>query len=224
MNTAARILVLSPHADDEVLGCGGFIARRAAEGCEVHVLVATVGDVRNVDGSMKSSSAERRAELAEAARILGVARHEVLFADVENRLDTLPRIEIVTRLDRALATGGYEEVFLPCPSHHQDHRVLLDAGLAALRTRPAVRSVRLVALYEYAWSAWPEAAASTGRWYVSITPFVARKLAALRAYRSQLQKPPHPLSPESVERLAAQRGAECGEDFAELFHVVRMHG
>lgn len=219
-----RILVLSPHADDEVLGCGGFLARRAAEGHEIHVLVATIGDVLNSDGSLKSTNDERRAELAEASRILGVAHHEVLFEDCENRLDTLPRIDVVTRFDRALMEGQYDHVMLPGPSHHQDHRVVLEAGLAALRTRPAVRSVRLIAQYEYAWSAWPESAPSIGRWYVSITKTLPQKLAALRAYRSQLAAAPHPLSPASVERLAAQRGAECGVDYAELFHVVRMHG
>src|SRR5688572_7808705 len=97
-----RILVLAPHADDEVLGCGGFIARRAAEGCEVHVLVATIGDVCDVNGTSKSSATERCAELAEASRILGVAHHEVLFENYENRLDTLPRLDLVTRLDRVL--------------------------------------------------------------------------------------------------------------------------
>lgn len=219
-----RILVVSPHADDEVLGCGGFIARRSEEGCEVDVLVGTIGDVVHVDGTLKSSAAERHAELAEAARILGVARHRVLFEGHENRLDTLPRVSIVSELDRAIAGGGYEQVLLPGPSHHQDHRVLLEAGMAALRTRPAVKSVRLVAHYEYAWSAWPESAPSIGKWYVAISRQLGRKLDALRAYRSQLPEAPHPLSPESVERLAAQRGAECGVAHAELFHVVRMFG
>ncbi len=39
-----RVLIIAPHADDEVLGCGGTIARYVDNGDDVHVLVTTMGD------------------------------------------------------------------------------------------------------------------------------------------------------------------------------------
>jgi len=216
------VLVIAPHADDEVLGCGGTMARRAAEGREVHVVVASIGDVLRSDGSLKVRSAERRSELAEACRRLGVASHEVLFEGMENRLDTLPRIEIVSQLDRVLQRRAWDEVFLPGVACHHDHEVVCEASLAALRQRPGRKRECLSAQYEYPHSTWSNGPSDAGMWYVSLGRHLETKLSALAAYASQSVPEPEPLSIEGVRRLALLRGVEVGVEAAERFRILRQ--
>jgi LmbE family N-acetylglucosaminyl deacetylase len=126
----------------------------------------------------------------------------------------------MNRLD-ALATAGYDQVFLPVPSHHQDHQIVYQVGFAALRPRGSP-GPSLVAAYEYPYVGWAPEEPRGGRWYVDISGTLDRKKAALAAYRTQAASPPHPLSWEAVETLARQRGFESGFRHAELFHVLRM--
>lgn len=214
------VLVIAPHADDEVHGCGGTIARRVAEGREVHVVVVSMGAVDRPDGSLKVTADVRRSELAEACRRLGVAHHEVLLDGFENRLDQLPRIEIVSRLDRVLARRDWDEVFVPARSTHQDHEAVNAACLAALRQRSGRRRERRAALCEYTYATWATGPDELGAWYVALGPHLDTKLRALSAYASQRAPDPEPLSVEGVRRLAALRGSEVGLDSAERFRIL----
>jgi len=96
-NTA---LVVAAHPDDEVLGCGGTIARLATAGCDVHVafLADGVGS-RDVAQRVDAGQLEqRRAAAQKAADILGVA--SVSFDDLpDNRLDTVPLLDIAQRVE-----------------------------------------------------------------------------------------------------------------------------
>src|SRR5262245_38279621 len=76
----ARILVVAPHADDETLGCGGTIARRAAEGHEVHVAVVTGHGDEPHPLWPRTAWDQVRAEARRAAEILGV--RELHFDEV----------------------------------------------------------------------------------------------------------------------------------------------
>jgi LmbE family N-acetylglucosaminyl deacetylase len=213
-----RILIIAPHADDEVLGCGGLIARRVREGHDVEVAVVTMGDV-HLGGVVKSTAERRREELARAASILGIPEPAVLFPGYENRLDTLPRIDLIGRLDGLVA--GRDQVFLPYASHHQDHRLVHDAGLAALRSRGRP-GPSLVALYEYPYVGWPPEPVPGGHYYVDVGGVLDVKRTALLAYGSQACAAPHPIAWDSVEALARQRGIQAGCAHAELFYVLRM--
>jgi LmbE family N-acetylglucosaminyl deacetylase len=215
------VLVIAPHADDEVLGCGGTIARRVSEGHEVHVVVASLGDVSRPDGSLKVRAPVRRSELEESCRRLGVASHEVLFEDLENRLDTLPRVEILSQLDRLLERRHWDEVFFPGPACHQDHEVVRSVSIAALRQRPGRKRERLSAQYEYPQSTWSNGPDDSGMRYVSLGRHLETKLFALAAYASQAVPEPEPLSIGGVRRLALLRGVEVGVESAERFRILR---
>ncbi len=217
-----NVLILAPHADDEVLGCGGLISRRVQDGHTVDVAVASIGTVHLSDNTIKATAKRRRTEMEEAGRRLGVHSSRVLFEDVENQLDTIPMLKIVSALDMILREKSYHQVFLPYPSHHQDHEILYRAGFSALRTKGSGCTPSLIALYEYPYVSWTPNQWPGGRLYLDIGEHLETKLHALAAYESQVAPPPHPTSVEAVRTLAAMRGMECGRLFAELFYVVKM--
>jgi N-acetylglucosamine malate deacetylase 1 len=218
MNT----LFIVPHADDEALGCGGTIARYADEGHAVHLVVATVSDVHRGD-ALKATAASRLTELHRSCDVLGVRRLTVLDSQHENRLDALPRLDLIKPLDALLREADYDQVFFPSPSHHQDHRVMYDVSLAALRPGgPARFTPHLIAAWSYTYTGWADPDPAAGFLYVDISNHLERKVTALRCYASQLPPPPHPISPEAVRALATLRGVECGCAAAERHALISL--
>jgi LmbE family N-acetylglucosaminyl deacetylase len=219
---ASNILILAPHADDEVVGCGGMIARRAAEGYSIHVVVAAIGGLKHRHLNDTTSLEQRKQELAKAADILGVSKTTILYEGMDMRLDTVPQVDIVTKLDSILDQTYYEEVYFPFASHNHDHQELYRAAYAALRTTSGRRIPRLSALYEYAFFGWNPTEIRGGKLYIDITDHLEAKIKAFEIYASQLRAFPHPCSPQAISTLAATRGAECMCTAAELFYIQRM--
>ena len=217
-----KILVVAPHADDEVLGCGGMIVRRVREGHAVDVVVVTVGTVYRSNKELKSTEEVRLEELNQAARSMGVHTTSVLYPGFENSLGRLETVKLISRLEVLLNEGGYDQVFIPYASHHQDHRIVHDACFSALRQGALSYSPSVIAMYEYPYISWTPGSVCGGRYYVDISSALEGKEEALGAYRSQLYPPPSPVSLEAIRTLASMRGIECGCLFAELFFVLKM--
>jgi LmbE family N-acetylglucosaminyl deacetylase len=216
-----HLLVVAPHADDEVLGCGGLIAKRARAGWAVHVVIAAAGGITPRGATELPTVDARQAELRAACDLLDVAQVTVLYPGYDMRMDTVPMLEIVSKLDALLDATPYAEVYLPYASINHDHQVLYRAMLAALRPAAGRKLPRLTAAYEYALIGWQPEPPAGGKLYVAIDELLDIKLSALRCYPSQVRPFPHPCSPEAVRALAHFRGMEIGVSAAELFYVLR---
>ena len=221
VSASRRVLVIAPHADDEVIGCGGTIARATRQGDEVVLIVMAAGGIQHRHTGVVTTTAERSAEMWEASRHLGILDSRILFPDFDMRLESLPMLRIVTALDEILETGPFDECYIPTPGHNLDHRLTHDACLAALRPGGPQR-VAMVALYENTYPGWSSRSGAGGRLYVDIASTLDAKVAALGAYKSQVREYPHPTSVEAVRRLAAMRGLECGREAAERFQILSM--
>lgn len=216
-----RILVIAPHADDEVIGCGGTIARAARRGAEVSLIVMATGGIKHRHLLEAVTTDERLIEIETACRTLGIAQSKVLFPGHDMRLEDVPMLELVTALDATIFSADYDECYIPEPNHNLDHRRTHEAAVTALR--PCGRRLpRLIALYEGTVLGWQSSAGIGGKLYVDVAATLDTKIAALRAYRSQIRSYPHPVSEDAVRRLAAMRGLECGMDCAERFQLLQM--
>jgi LmbE family N-acetylglucosaminyl deacetylase len=213
----ASILIVSPHADDEIIGCGGMIAKSEAD---IDLVVVTIGNPR--DG-VQAPIGARKAELEASCRALGVRDWQVLYYGLSGFLDTLEMFDLVGRLESIISAGRYDEVYYPLPCHMHDHEIVNRACWAALRPGAHEYPPRLVAMYEHTWPGWSRGY-SMGKMYVDISETIERKLAALECYQSQLQRhrPGHPISGEAVGVLATARGMEVGLAHAELYYIVQM--
>jgi LmbE family N-acetylglucosaminyl deacetylase len=118
-----RILIISPHADDEVIGCGGMIALASKEGIEVTIIVMATGGVKHCHLHEKATTENRITELKASASSLGVSITKVLFPEKDMKLSTIPELEIVTMLDTVLNDNEYDECYIPEPNHNLDHRI-----------------------------------------------------------------------------------------------------
>jgi len=223
----SHVLVVAAHPDDEVLGCGGTIARLAGEGAEVRILILADGETSRpaAAGAGKRHAIEQRNEAAEkACKVLGCAAVEVLTLP-DNRLDGVELLDVVQRIEKAIEKHKPERVF----THHSgdvniDHRVVHDAVIAACRPVPG-HPVRELFFFEVPssteWRPPGSAASFHPNCYFDIGATLHKKREALQAYASELREFPHPRSLEGVEALARWRGATVGVAAAEAFVLGR---
>ena len=215
------VLVVAPHADDEVLGCGGVITKHANSGDTVHVLVVTRGDAEMFPDSLL---AQIRAELQRAHAVLGVA--SVTFLDFPApKLVTIPAHVVAARMRRHILRLQPDSVFLPHRGDiHNDHRACYWAALVACRPHPDQKAAKLLCyetLSETEWGAPDGAEFFVPNVFVDISCFLGQKLKAMSCYESQLKQPPHSRSLEAIEALAKVRGAAAGVSAAEAFMLIR---
>lgn len=164
---AKAVLVLAPHPDDEVFGCGGAIARHAGAGVAVCVVVLT-------DGARYGDAQVRQRESLAAAGLLGYGVPE--FWNYPDR-GLVCTDALVQRLVEKIALSGTDLVYVPSPWEvHPDHRQTCQLGVAAVRR--SAPDVRLV-FYEVGMPLWPNV-------LLDITPLVEVKGAAMRCFGSQL--------------------------------------
>lgn len=221
------VLVVAAHPDDEVLGCGGTLARWVAQGRQVRVLFLTDGvgaRAGTVDAATADAAARRRAAAEEAAGILGLTATEFLdFPD--NRMDSVEMLTVVQEVERRIKLFSPSVVL----SHHVgdvniDHQVAHHATVTACRPQPG-SSVRELLFFETASSSeWrPKGSAEpfVPNMFVDISETLPGKLDALRAYGEEIRPYPHARSFAGIESLARWRGATIGVQAAEAFIVGR---
>ncbi len=221
------ILVLAAHPDDEVLGCGGTIAKLADEGAAVYVAFLSDGVFSRTgeEQAQRSELAARRAAAQKACAILGVK--SVSFSDFpDNRMDTIPLLEITQAVETLIVQHQPEIVF----THHVgdvniDHRRLHEAVVTACRPQrwhPVKTLLSFEVPSSTEWQLPGSAPPFTPNWFVDISTTLVRKLAALEIYAEELRAWPHPRSLQGVEHLAHWRGATVGVDAAEAFILGRQ--
>lgn len=217
------IVVVAAHSDDEALGCGGTISRHAAAGDAVHLVFLADG-VTSRTGTSGVGLPEREAAAAQAHKCLGVRSVSYLgFPD--NRLDSVPLLEIVQRLEEVLAPLAPEVVY----THHHgdlnvDHRITHEAVMTACRPLPGATVREIYAFEVMSSTEWggPGVVPFVPQLSVDITPHLDTKLAALAAYQLEMRPAPHSRSIEHIRALALHRGHSVGVHAAEAFMVVRV--
>lgn len=219
------ILLVFAHPDDEVLGCGGTVARLVKEGHEAYTLILGEGITSR---DHKRNKRLREGELKElknqallANSIVGVK--EVFFYDLpDNRFDTVPFLDIVKKIEEIKNKIKPSIIFTHFPNDlNIDHRITYQAVITA--TRPTKdETVREIYSCEILSSTeWNYPLSFNPDVYFDITTTFNSKLEAIKKYASELRDYPHPRSLKGVEVLARYRGMQVGREYAEAFKTVR---
>jgi LmbE family N-acetylglucosaminyl deacetylase len=221
-----RLLIVSPHPDDETSGCGGTVAKATRLGSDVYVIYVSVGTVGHYGRGLVRADT-RVAEVDDVATILGVKDYELLYTD--SSLDTLARRDLVTLLEKqarlAIDNVRPDMLLIPAKSYHQDHRAVHEACMSACRPHlPAHKAfVETVLSYDQPQLTWGIGSEFRPDVYVEISEDdLATKLRAHGRYASQMLPEPHPGSLANVERLARVRGSDVCVRAAEAFQCHRL--
>ena len=216
-----RVLIIAPHPDDEIIGVGGTIAKRAKAGDEVYVCIVTKGKAPlfNLDFIEQG-----RRECREADAKLGVK--ETIFLDFPAvMLETIPRYELNGKVEAVVQNIKPEEVYIPHRGDMQiDHQMVVDAAMVAVRPRGDDYPKRVYAyetLSETGWNIPNVTNEFIPTVYENITDTYDAKMEAMSVFKSQLAPFPAARSVGAIEALAKFRGATVSVEAAEAFSLVR---
>ena len=217
LSPKGKILIIAPHQDDEILGCGGYIRKNIENGGSVAVLFITSGwsGVRNKKMSKNERVKIRENEAIKAGKVLGIKKFiflrkndRAIYADKTLLFDIVKTIQTIQ-----------PDIIL---SPHEDdadleHQVvnkltkeaawLAKEGTLITKLSPA-RQLKEILFYEV----WAPIKKPTV--YVDITKHIGQKIKALKQYKSQLQQKDYI---SIISGLNMFRGGIKGFKYAEAF-------
>jgi LmbE family N-acetylglucosaminyl deacetylase len=217
------VLVVAAHTDDEALGCGGTIARHVAEGDTVYAVFMADG-VTSREGTVQEDLIGRNTAAENARAILGI-KENIYLCLPDNRMDSVPLIEVVQKLEPIIDKLQPNIVY----THHHgdlnvDHRITHQAVMTACRPQPGF-SVREIYTFEIMSSTeWGTSNKDPfiPNYIVDIGNFISVKMRALEAYELEMRPQPHSRSIKHINILAKHRGYCVGVSVAEAFISVRV--
>jgi len=219
-----KVLVVAAHADDEILGCGGTMAKHVDAGDDVAVVFMTDGVGARPDDSASEDVELRESAANKALSIIG-ARLLAQLNLPDNSMDMMARIEITQQLEPIIDSFNPNIIY----THHGgdlnvDHRRVLEAVLTACRPQPHCNVDEIYSFEVASSTAWHGSSLArdfTPHCYIDISEQLNRKLQALEAYREEMRGFPHARSLKALEHQAHWRGSQIGVSAAEGFVVER---
>jgi len=221
------VLVVAAHPDDEVLGCGGTIARLAQEGCDVYIAILGEGVTSRYQRREEADLSLVKALHSRAQKVAELLGAEDLFMYnlPDNRFDTVPLLDVVKIIEELVERIRPQVIY----THHTgdlniDHVVVHRAVLTA--TRPTVgQLVREVYAFEVAssteWAFQQFQPVFRPNVFVDISATLETKVEAMRLYESEIRPFPHPRSSEALRVTAKRWGTFVGFGAAEAFELIR---
>jgi len=217
-----NILVIAPHADDEILGVGGTIAKYIKQGDSVYICISSRGYPPLFSEEYVKSIIK---EANECHKLLGIEK--TFFLDFPAAmLEKSNRNEINDKLHDVIDEVRPEIVFIPHYGDMQkDHEIIAKSSMVALRPKYK-HKVKAIYSYETVSETEWNIPHSTNTFiptvYVDISNYIQMKMEAMKEYKSQLSDFPNPRSLEALEALAKYRGSIINVRAAEAFALIRQ--
>jgi LmbE family N-acetylglucosaminyl deacetylase len=203
-----RIMIISPHPDDESIGCGGTIQKHVAEGDVVQVELLTSGERGGHDLCETEVARIREEEAMAAAAILGIA-HVEFYRQPDG--DLRANRTLVDRLSKRMSDWKPDIIYAPhSAEQHPDHRVALRLLQRALCSQDLNEPPRVLA-YEV-WTPLQQLDE-----IVDITPYMETKLRAIAAFESQTRVMNFVAAARGLARYRGEMHSWPGGEFAEVF-------
>lgn len=216
-----KILVVSAHPDDEVLGPGGSILAHARAGDEVSILLACCGTNLRYG---RDEADRLRATSEKVAALLGA--REVIFGDLPDQgLDSIPLTDVARTIEQTIASVEPEMIYTHFWGDiNRDHRILCEAVMVAARpyAAPGVTSIHCFETPSSTeWGPPAGLAQFHPQRFKDVSQVLQAKLDAFSLYETEVRPFPHPRSREALEARARTWGSIVGVEAAEAFVVAR---
>lgn len=216
-----NILVIAPHPDDEVIGCGGTIAKHVKNGDNVYAVIMTKGTSPMF---MPESVEKVRKECMEADKFLGV-KETIMLDFPASRMEEVQRFKLNDALVDIIQGIKPVVVYIPHRGDMQlDHKQTVDAAMVALRPRYKFIPKKVYCYETVSETGW-DIPNSTNEFipnsFNDISDELNIKIKAMEMFTTQLEKYPNARSIESIKALAVYRGTTMNMKAAEAFMIIR---
>lgn len=226
-----RILIVAAHPDDEILGAGATMAKHAAQGDIVHVVICATGAASRYSGGQSlndkvSSEIDELKTCANlAAKALGT-RAPIFLDFPDNQLDSITLLELIHKLEPIVNEVNPHIIYTHNGGDlNVDHEMVHRATVTSTRPLPGSNIEAIYTFETLSSTEWTSAQQQfpfVPNRFVDVSKHFDKKMAALKCYASEMRTFPHPRSYEAIEALAKLRGAVSGTEKAEAFGVFRQ--
>lgn len=217
-----NILVISPHPDDETLGCGGTILKHISN--KDHVFWLIVTDITDKQKWGEDRIKHRKKEIEMAAESYGFK--EIFNLSIEpTTLDSYPFVKLVEKISIIIKQITPSVIYVNYYGDvHTDHQVVCKATISATKmfnNNFIKRILMYETLSETNFSLLDLHNPFVPNYYVDITEFLEKKIDIMKIYKTEIKPHPFPRSEESIKSLAILRGSEVNVKYAEGFVLLR---
>ena len=221
-----KALVIAAHPDDEVLGCGGTIARLVADRHEVYITILGEGITSRYEKRRKTERTlieKLHAQSHKVGHYLSV-KEVILLGLPDNRFDTVPLLDIVKTVEKLITKFQPESIY----THHAgdlniDHQIVHRAVLTAARPLENC-PVKVIYTFEVPssteWAFGQFEPVFRPNVFVDITKTLEIKVQSMQLYESETRSFPHPRSTEALRAIARRWGIMAGVEAAEAFQLI----
>ena len=217
-----KILVISPHPDDEVLGAGGILLKAKKNGFKTKVLT--------ISTNFPSPILKKRLDLSlkeahQAHKILKVDKS--VFLNIPTLTLSKQNVpDLTSKIYNEISNFSPDIVIIPFPDRHQDHKIVFDLCMTVTRPKGTSRNIKLVACMEIPSATYYSAPTIEPNfypnWNIDISDTVSQKAKALTKYKTTLSKNENARSTKAIYSLASFRGSQVNFKYAESFYIIRM--
>lgn len=217
-----KIIVISAHPDDEILGVGGTLLKHKKREDEIYWLITT--NILESQGFSKERVNSRSEEIKTVAKKIGAKKTFQLDYPTMS-LSSSSLISMVPKISEMFNEVKPEIIYcLNRSDAHSDHRITFDAVMACTKSfrYPFIKQVLMyecISETEFAPNL-PEKMFMPN-YFVDITSFMSEKLELMKVYESEIGEYPFPRSLKNIKALATFRGASVGVEYAEAFQLIK---
>jgi len=223
-----KVLAVSAHIGDEIMGCGGTLLRHVRAGDAVRVVVLGEGwtsRTRSLEKGLEAVDLDAFEEQARGA-LSKLSISDVVFHRLpDNRFDRAPLLDIVKVIEREKAEFDPDTVYTNTMIDLGiDQRTTARAVATAFRPLPGERTSEILTFEVRSSTEWDYGLSGqqfAPNCFVNIARTLDAKLEALRALQTEARPWPHSRSIEAVAHHARGRGASVGLEAAEAYFVLR---
>jgi LmbE family N-acetylglucosaminyl deacetylase len=222
-----KILVFAAHPDDEMLGCGATLLKFKKKGYKIKSFFFGDGESsRNLKKKSTLSAIEKREKQAIEVSKKSKFEKPVFMRFPDNRLDTVPLLDIVKFIEKQIRFYKPEIIFTHFENDlNIDHQITYKAVMTA--SRPMSKTfVKKIYSFEIPSSTDFSLSSNSKKifnpnFFVEVNQTILKKLNLLKIYKNEIKKWPHTRSIKSIKNLAMYRGSQIGKKYAEAFILVR---
>ena len=216
----SKVLIISPHPDDETLGCGGTLLRHKSQGDQLYWCIIT--EMKTEMGWSDNLVKSRINEINSVKEIYE-------FIDVFNfgipptKVDTVPISDIVEKLSDIYKIIEPEIIYMPFPYDvHTDHQIVSKALKSTYKwfRHPYLRKILMYETLSETEFSFEAKNTFCPNVFINISEFLDLKIDVMKIFKSEMGNSPFPRSEKTIRSLAAVRGSQSGYKAAEAFQLL----
>ncbi|BEP30345.1 PIG-L deacetylase family protein [Helicovermis profundi] len=222
MNKTA--VVITPHPDDETLGCGGTLLVLKNIGYKINWLIVT--NIFEEFGFSKEKIESRNNEIDLVSKRYGFDIVKKIGIPT-SRVDEISKGKLVSEISNAFNEIKPNIIFAPFYNDvHTDHKAIAEATLSCtkwFRYSYIEKVLYYETISETDFNIDSTAKRFNPNVYIDISQYLDEKLSIMKIYESEIGEFPFPRSEKAIRSLAYLRGSQCGSDAAEAFELLRAN-